>query len=226
MKISDNTNFWDRKTGKLLLIAIVLLPSALLLTSGKLLLVGLGISLVLTFGAVFLQKKKWADFGFSKPKSFLNILLLAIIAVIVLMPISNFLKHYVTQLTHQAPNLEAFKTIKGNPIALLLGLVVAWIFGAFAEEFFFRGFLLNTIHSLFPTKLNDKLKWFLALLITSIFVGFGHTYQGPTGMIVTAILGFSFGLVYLFSKRNLWSSIFTHGLYDTVAFVMVFMGVI
>ncbi len=43
-------------------------------------------------------------------------------------------------------------------------------------------------------------------------------------MILTGIIGFCFGLIYLGSKRNLWPSILTHELYDTVAFLLLFFG--
>ncbi|MCA9098036.1 MAG: CPBP family intramembrane metalloprotease, partial [Planctomycetaceae bacterium] len=72
---------------------------------------------------------------------------------------------------------------------------------------------------------SDKTKWAISLFVTSILVGIGHAYQGLTGMILTAVIGFGFGLVYLANKRNLWSSILTHGFYDTIAFLLLFAGI-
>jgi membrane protease YdiL (CAAX protease family) len=222
---SQPKRFWKSRKGILLQIIIVLLPSIFLFRSGKLLLIGLAGSVLLSWLALRWQKLSWSDVGLKKPFSFVSTILLATVAVVILIPLSHLLRNVVTSITHEPPNLEAFKSIQGNTTALLTGLVVVWLFGAFAEEMFFRGFLMNSFYRLFPEKnFNDQLKWMLSLLITSILVAFGHSYQGITGMIITGVLGFCFGLIYLTNKRNLWPSILTHGLYDTVAFVFLFYG--
>jgi membrane protease YdiL (CAAX protease family) len=222
---SQPKSFLKSGKGILLQLIIVLLPSVLLLRSGILLLAGLACSVLLSWLALRLQKLNWPEVGLKQPSSFVMLIPISIIATAILIPLSYGLRSIVTSITHEPPNLEAFKSIQGNPKALLTGLVVVWIFGAFAEEMLFRGFLMNSIYKLFPEKkFSDRLKWTLSLLITSILVGFGHSYQGITGMIITAVVGFCFGLIYLMNKRNLWPSILTHGLYDTTAFVFLFYG--
>jgi membrane protease YdiL (CAAX protease family) len=37
-------------------------------------------------------------------------------------------------------------------------------------------------------------------------------------------VGFGYAVVYFVSRRSLWGSILTHGLYDTAAFVIFFLG--
>ncbi|TMI89257.1 MAG: CPBP family intramembrane metalloprotease [Bacteroidetes bacterium] len=219
-------SFWKSRTGILVQIVGVLLPSVLVLRSGNLLLIGVAVSVLLSWAALRLQKLNWRDAGLKRPSNFGKVFLIAIIATVFLIPLSYELRDIVTALTHQQPNLDAFKAIEGNPKALLIGLVVVWVFGAFGEEMLFRGFLMNSFYKLFPENyLNDRIKWGFSLLLTSILVGFGHSYQGITGMILTSIIGFCFGLIYLMSKRNLWPSILTHGFYDTVAFVFMFSGI-
>jgi len=202
----------------------VLLPSIVFLRSGKLLLVGLFFSVVLSWIGLKLQKQSWAVVGLKKPSNLKKFFFIAIVSTFVLIPLTYALRYIITSLTNQQPNLEAFKAIEGNLTALLLGLAVVWIFGAFAEEMFFRGFLMNSFYKLLPDNFTDRVRWTLSLTMTSLLVGIGHSYQGITGMILTGIIGFCFGLIYLNSKRNLWPAILTHGLYDTVAFVMIFFG--
>ncbi len=61
----------------------------------------------------------------------------------------------------------------------MAGLVVVWVFGAFGEEMLFRGFLINAFYKLLSANyFNDRIRWGLSLLVTSILVGFGHSYQG------------------------------------------------
>ena len=189
---------WKSKKGILLQVIIVILPSVMLLKSGTLLLAGVACSLLLSWIGLRLQKLNWSNVGLKKPTSVIRIILIAIIATLVLLPLSLELRNAVTSIAHEPPDLHAFKAIEGNLKALAIGLIVVWIFGAFAEEMLFRGFLTNSFYKLFPEKnSNDRLKWSLSLLLTSILVAFGHSYQRITGMIITGVLGFCFGLIYL-----------------------------
>jgi membrane protease YdiL (CAAX protease family) len=219
-------SFWNSRKGIMLQIVIVLLPPIFFLKSGSLLLAGLSASVLLSWLGLRLRQLTWPDIGLKRPSNFRNVFLTVILATLAVILLSYTMRHVVTYLTDQEPEIEAFKNIEGNPKALLVGLFIVWTFGAFAEEMFFRGFLINAFYKLLPGhQFNDRLRWGLSLLITSVLVGFGHTYQGITGMILTGLIGFCFGLIYLFSHRNLWPGILTHGLYDTVAFILVYFGI-
>ena len=63
-----------------------------------------------------------------------------------------------------------------------------------------------------------------ALLVTSIVFGVGHQYQGPSGMITAGLGGFTFGLLYLVTGRNLWVTVVAHGTMDRVGFLLLFLG--
>lgn len=205
-------------------IVAVLVPSAMLIKSGNLLLFGLLLSLCFAWIFLRFQRLKWSDVGLIRHTNAKRLILTVGFSLVALILFSWALRHLVTSLLSQPPNLEAFKVITGNPGALLAGLAVAWIFGAFCEEMLFRGFLLNALFVLFPENMNQSVRWGISLFIVSILTGLGHTYQGVTGMIIAGVIGFCFGLIYLYSKRNLWPSILTHGLFDTIAFIMVFLG--
>lgn len=220
----QNTSLWNTRMGILVQIVVVLLPPALLLHSGRLLLAGFFISILLSWLALKLRKQHWSDVGLRPFSNVNKIFLIAITSTAILIPLSYLLRQVVTSATHQVSNLEQFKIIHGNVTALITGVGVVWIFGAFAEEMFFRGFLMNSFYKLLPNDLGDRLKWIISLVVTSLLVAFGHTYQGITGMVLTALIGFCFGLIYLKSRKNLWPGILTHGLYDTIALVMVFLG--
>jgi len=74
-------------------------------------------------------------------------------------------------------------------------VLVAFTAG-FCEEFLYRGWLLNL------TGAACGSIW-LGLLISSIFFGFAHLYQGRRGVIGTGIGGLVFGLVYIASRSLL-----------------------
>jgi membrane protease YdiL (CAAX protease family) len=61
-------------------------------------------------------------------------------------------------------------------------------------------------------------------MIMAILFGLLHIYQGPVGVILTAWVGLTLGVVFLLNRRNLWLTILTHGLMDTIAFVLLFLG--
>lgn len=222
---NSKSSFWKSRAGIAIQVAIVLTPSAIFLRSGNLLLLGVLMGVIFSWAGLWLRNLNWTIVGLHRPGSYKKIVVTIILSTLIIIILSYLLRQLVTFLTDEKPNLDSFKAVKGNPAALILGLAVAWLFGAFGEEMLFRGFLLNSFYNLLPDKmLNNKIKWALSLFVTSFIVGIGHVYQGITGMILTGFIGFFFGLVYLFSERNLWSCIFTHGIYDTVAFCMLYSG--
>ena len=100
-------------------------------------------------------------------------------------------------------------------------LAVSWTEAAFIEEMFFRGYLFNRITDLVG---NEKLGIIVALFTTSLVFGAAHAYQGITGMVDTFLGGLVLGLLYLHARRNLWLPILTHGIIDTVGFLLIFFG--
>ena len=215
----------NTKWGLLLQVFVVFLPPIFFLKTVYLLL-GLLCSTILAWGMLRLRNKTWKDVGFCKPQHIGRLVLISLIATAILLPISNLVKQGIISLIGTVPNLEAFEVIQGNIAALAGGLVVAWIFGAFLEEFLFRGFLLNTLCELFSSKKCPKwVTWTVTIIITSVFTGIGHFYQGIVGMLGTGFIAVGFAAIYLINRRNLWSSILAHGLYDTVAFVLVYLAI-
>ena len=77
------------------------------------------------------------------------------------------------------------------------------------EEAGFRGFVL--------TKLNFWIKnWWLTAIISSSCFGLGHLYQGLDRVILTAIYGFLFCLVFIW-RKSLFPGIVAHTLQDAIA---------
>lgn len=95
---------------------------------------------------------------------------------------------------------------------VLAMIVVGWVSGGFCEELFFRGHLIH----LTRTMLGGGI-WAAAgaLLISTVYFGCNHRYQGTTGMIDTGMAALVFGLIYLWRGR-LIAPMVAHGLYDTL----------
>ena len=63
----------------------------------------------------------------------------------------------------------------------------------------------------------------IALLVSSVFFGWAHRYQGPAGTIATGSMGALLALLYL-RGRNLWPVIICHALVDTAALLAIYSG--
>jgi membrane protease YdiL (CAAX protease family) len=217
--------FLKTRKGGVLHIIGVLVPSALLLQAGHLLLLGLLLSVAVAWIGMRLQGISWDELGLKRPQKPRAVFVTSLVATLGLIPASYFLRQVVTAAFARQPSLDTFRGIEGNVTALLIGLVVVWTCAAFGEELLFRGFLMNAFHRLLNgPRLRERSSWGVSLLVTSILVGLGHAYQGITGMVVTGVIGLCLGMLYLCNGRNLWPSILTHGFYDTAAFVLLFLG--
>jgi len=127
----------------------------------------------------------------------------------------------IARLTGKLPDVSLFAPLAGNIHFLLISLTVAWTLAAFGEELVYRGYLLTRMARV----LGDTPRaWFGALVVTSILFGVGHQYQGPSGMITAGLGGFTFGLLYLVTGRNLWVAVVAHGTMDRVGFLLLFLG--
>lgn len=125
------------------------------------------------------------------------------------------------QVTGVQQDLSMFAEIHGNVRLLLRYLAMAWTLAAFGEEFVFRGYLLNRIAQLWE---NSPGALWMGIVVSSILGTSVHVYQGIAGMILVAVHGFVFSVLYVLTGRNLWVTIFAHGVYDTTALLLIFFG--
>jgi membrane protease YdiL (CAAX protease family) len=85
-----------------------------------------------------------------------------------------------------------------------------------------RGYLMHAFRDLMSGRLESRAAWGVSLLVTSILFGLAHAYQGLAGIIMTGVIGFGYGLVFFAARRDLRAAILTHGLYDTVGFLVIY----
>ena len=52
-----------------------------------------------------------------------------------------------------------------------------------------------------------------AVIVSSVFFGLGHSYQGAAGILRTGLAGLGFGVFYLFTG-SIWLPIVGHALLD------------
>jgi membrane protease YdiL (CAAX protease family) len=129
----------------------------------------------------------------------------------------------LTRVFQDTQPIARFAEVPGNFPLLLILLPLSWLFAAFGEEFFFRGFLMTAIAEALGA---SRTAWITALVLQAIAFGLVHAYQGPVQAISIGIGGAVYGAAFLLGGRNLWPLILAHGLNDTLGFILLFAGVI
>jgi membrane protease YdiL (CAAX protease family) len=180
--------------------------------------------LLLAWAALRFRGYGLKDIGL-KPGSFNHrSVFVAGLAVLCLLFLGHALKALLTAWLGWSPDISRFDKLRGNITLLVLGLAVVWTSAAFGEELLCRGYLMHTLHGLFEKRLGQRLAWGMAVLLSSIAFGLAHAYQGLAGVILTGFMGLGFATSYFVARRSLGAAILTHGMYDTVAFVVVFLS--
>lgn len=173
--------------------------------------------------SLWLRGKGWGDFGLKKPESWKKTVLLALLAGIIFQALSLYvIEPLVGKLTGEIPDVSIFRPMVGNIPQLLFFLALSWTFAAFIEEMIYRGYFMHRIADLFS---RNNTGWVVGVILSNLLFGFGHMYQGLSGMITTGLTGFIFAWLYFATRRNLWAAILAHGIYDTIGFMMIFFGV-
>ena len=169
-----------------------------------------------------LRRVGWRSVGLVRPAGSLRAILPGALTGAVLQVFSLYaLEPFIARLTGKLPDVSMFANLVGNTFSLAISLLIAWTLAAFGEEMVYRGYLMNRFAFLFG---ENRTGWVLALIVTSVLFGLVHLYQGPSGMISTGFSGLVFGLAYLANGRNLWAPTVAHGIYDTIGFVLIYLG--
>jgi membrane protease YdiL (CAAX protease family) len=164
----------------------------------------------------------WRGVGFVRPRSWLRTIAIGTVAGIALELFADFVTEpWLAGLAGKHPDLTGFRSLVGNPKLLLVYLTLNWTLAAFGEEMVYRGYLMNRVADL---QGGTQRAWILSLFVVSALFGYGHEYQGLIGVIQEGLSGLLLGLLYLGSNRTLGVPIIAHGVSNTLAFLLIFLG--
>lgn len=183
------------------------------------------ILLALIIVLIYSHKKKGikTELGFSKPESWIKTIVTASLLALGIILLSYFiLLPQIQILTGYQLDLGMFKQLGDNTSLLILSLVLGWVVGGFIEETIFRGFILSK----FINHLPNKIGTLLGIIISSAIFGYLHKYQGPSGQVLTGLIGTMFAIIFVLNKRNIWLNIFTHGFVNTFGFILLYFNLI
>jgi len=171
--------------------------------------------------SVRIREGGWAALGFRRPKSWVQVLLLAVAATAIRLIISDPIEAVLTPI-FGAPTSSSIVTSSPHDLRwVFTTLAIVWTFAAFGEEIAYRGYLtLRGADALGGSMAG----WIAATLVTAVLFGLGHYYKGPVGIVDSTVAGLILGAAYLLSGRCLWTTILAHGLIDTTGVVLIYFG--
>jgi len=172
--------------------------------------------------ALRLQRQPWATIGFSLPPRLGYAIAIGAAAGVSL---ELFAVYTTTPLISAwfgvEPDYSQFKAIEGNLKWLAIAVGASWLIAAFGEEICFRGFLMQRLATLFG---SGRAAWIASLALSSALFGWGHTEQGVSGWVQEGLSGLLLGVLFLAAGRKLAVPIVAHGVSNTVAFALIYLG--
>lgn len=177
---------------------------------------GLGIAILILYKSQF----DWKKFGIGK-KINLKTIIKSLLISIVLFIVFNIFIGPVLQSWFGEYDLSSIEGVRGNFISYIILMIVIWVFAAFGEEFLFRGYYMKAMAEL----LGDNNKaWLFSALITSIYFGISHAYQGIAGVISVFLYSICISLLFYKNKNNLLLLVLIHGFNDSIGITLMYLN--
>jgi hypothetical protein len=125
---------------------------------------------------------------------------------------------FLLRLVHLHP--ENIRGVVTQMAPASLGELAIWIAlsisAGICEELIFRGYLQQQF-----TALTRRI-W-LGILISAVFFGLSHGYEGASGMLLIVLYGSFFGML-AHLRRSLRAGIFAHAWHDSVSGIVLYLG--
>jgi membrane protease YdiL (CAAX protease family) len=154
------------------------------------------------------------DFGLLRKVSWRSIGIAILAGFALFFFVKLFLQPACDHLTHHVRDLHTFDRIRNRPKEAAMLIFKTMFAAGLCEEIIFRGTVLQRLRLLFG--------WSRAATVASVFLTAAifssfHWYQGPSGLLLTAILGLIDSLVYVGTGYRLIYPVTLHLVYDTLA---------
>jgi len=208
----------EKITGKTLFIVPVIIVNLLLsIFAGQL---GTLLFYIVVFIMLWARRWDWKYFGITRPNWSKTIFKAFLFTLGIFIIIDFFIQPFV-ELYFAKIDLSGVGAIEGNLLNYVLFVLIGWLMGGFCEEIIYRGYVMKRLAIIFG---DTKKTWLLSAATVSVVFGFAHSYQGPSGIITTAVIALLLGLIFIFNKNNLMVLVLTHGLYNMIAITLIYMG--
>jgi membrane protease YdiL (CAAX protease family) len=118
-------------------------------------------------------------------------------------------------------NVERFSDVKGSASSLGALLALSWTFAAFGEELAYRIVLMRAISFALGDSHRAQMS---ALVLQAVMFGLVHAYQGPAGIVGSAVSGLVFGAVTIAGRRSIWPASLAHGANNTFGILALYLN--
>ena len=194
---------------------------ALLIGYGPFSVFRLVLLLLLASQSLWIRGLGWPTVGLNRPPGVYHTALQGVVGGLLILVLSRVvILPVAVWLTGTSIDLSALGELEDTRGWLTL-MLYAWTLAAFGEEMVFRGYLIRRLVDLTGT---TRIAWGFAIVASGAAFGVAHSYQGPAGVLATAVVGVLMGLLYLYAGRNLWTVIIAHATVDTVALSAIYLG--
>lgn len=177
---------------------------------------GLGIAFLILWASNF----DWSRFGIGKKITKNTIIKSLVITMMIYVGFSVMIDP-ILEYYFGSSNLSSLDDIRGNLIGYIVIMIIMWVFAAFGEEFLFRGYYMKGLAELLG---NSNYSWLLAAIITSLYFGISHAYQGTTGMISVFLWSLLISIIFNKNRNNLLLLVLVHGFNDTIGLTLLYLN--
>jgi uncharacterized protein len=178
--------------------------------------------LVLGWISLRVRGASWKSVGLARPRSWWSVVGWGLVVGFAMECLELFATQpLLIRLLHAPPDLSVLAQLRGSATLLVVVLVLTWTLAAFGEEMVWRGYVLNRIGDWIAL---PKLRWPVAVAVSSAVFGLAHFDQGWTGVIENALDGALLAGLYFASGRNLFLPIIAHGVTDSLDSLLIFSG--
>ncbi len=162
--------------------------------------------------------KSWRAIGFAKPDSWIGGL---VVGIVLGVGLKFLMKAVVLPWLGAPPTNPLFHYLAGNTSEAVKFAIYAVLGAGFAEELFFRGYLMERLGRLIGD--GAAATAVVVVIVTALF-GAAHWQQGLFGMINAAVTGSIAAVVYLICGRKLWVPVVMHSAFDLTAAAMIYLN--
>ena len=198
--------------GVLIVVAIAVLLSAADRNYGFFF--GLGVALII----VKEHGWDWSVMGFGQRITVRTVLIAIALAAVSYLAFGVI--DALLELKYGAIDLSSVEDIKGNFVGYAVLMIIMWVFAAFGEELLFRGYYMQWTARMFG---STTTAWLVAAVLTSVYFGVSHSYQGMAGAISVGLGGLFQAMIYFFNRRNLALGALVHGFFDSIGLTLIFL---
>lgn len=178
--------------------------------------------LAVAWGSLWLRGVTWRSLGFAAPPSWPRALGVGLAAGVAMWALEFFVtQELLVRLTGEYPDLHEFDALVGNLPLLLVLLAANFVLAALGEELVWRGYALPRVAGLMG---GSRGAWLGSLALVNLGFGLAHLYQGPTGVVETALAGSLLGALYLACGRNLVAPMAAHYVSNAIDFGVIYAG--